>query len=124
MRHTGRAVISEEDLSVEQCVSVYGGSFGSICTRLHANVYAAIQSVPPVAISYNPKVSEFMSWLDCNELVIDLEDFSPDGIIEKLEKSIIKRSEFREKIDKRIEEGRSHVVQYADIIMELIDAEN
>ena len=122
MRHSEKAVIAQEDLSVEQCLSLYEDSFGSICTRLHANVYAAIQGVPPVAISYNPKVSEFMNWLNCDELLIALKDFSSDEIIKKLERSIALRSQLSDRINERIKEGRNHIARYADIILDLIDA--
>ena len=122
MRHAENAVVAEEDLSPEECAGLYDGSFGSICTRLHGNVFAAIQGVPPVAVSYNPKVSGFMHWLECDELVVDLAEFSSDELVEKFNKTIMERSELEKKVKKRIEEGKGQISRYADIAMELIDA--
>lgn len=120
MRSPDNAIVATENLTIEQCLSLYSRAEVSLCTRLHASVYSAIQGVPPVAIAYDPKVTGFMHWLGHNELVVPLADFSPEKVMEKVEIALSRRDEFSNAILDRVAAGRAEVDRYADIACELI----
>lgn len=120
MRHPENAVVVNEDLTAEQCLSLYSGAKLAICVRLHGNVYSAIQAVPSVAVSYNPKVAGFMDWLGRDDMVVPLPEFSAQIVMDKVETAMANRSRISSEILSRVATGRDEVEQYADIACELI----
>lgn len=65
MAHGEAAFVVADQPTIEETTALYAGSAAALCTRLHGNVSAAIEGVPPVAMDYNPKVASFMNWLGC-----------------------------------------------------------
>ncbi len=120
MQHPENAVIVNEDLTVEQCLSLYSGAKLAICVRLHGNVYSAIQAVPSVAISYNPKVAGFMNWLGRDDMVVPLPELSVQIVMEKVELAMANRSKISSEILARVTTGRDEVKEYADTAYKLI----
>jgi len=120
MQHKDKAVIVDEELTVDQCLSLYNGTRLALCTRLHANVYAAIQGIPSVAISYNPKVAEFMKWVEHDDLIVSLSELSPTVILDKVEHTLAKHNELSNAMLTKVSKGRTKVEQYADIVCKLI----
>lgn len=117
IQNRNETIIVKEDLTVEQCLAMYMNAELALCTRLHANVYAAIQGVPSIAISYNPKVSEFMKWLKRDDFVVSLSDLSKDFILNKTKKALSNRKKNKQEIFERIEKGRGEVEQYVEIAL-------
>lgn len=124
MRNNSNVIFIDEDLTVEECLGLYAQAELSLCTRLHANVYSAIQGVPSIAINYNPKVASFMNWLGCDDWTVHMSEFSPQKVIDEVEKAWAKRSSLSRSILARVAEGRAEVEQYADIACELITRRN
>ncbi len=60
-----------DDIDVTDCASLYEGAVAALCTRLHGNVFAAMQKVPVIGINYNPKVYEFHKWLGTEDAVVE-----------------------------------------------------
>ncbi len=120
MKKADQAVIAAEDLSVAECLSLYLGAEAALCTRLHGCVFAAMGRVPPVAISYNSKVANFMTWLGRPELSVALEDFSLENVVARVEEAIKNRTALSKDIAARIEAGRREVGRYADLACELL----
>lgn len=120
MKHAGNAIIAGEKLTVEQCLSMYSRADLALCTRLHANVYAAIQGVPPIAISYLPKVSSFMHWLGCDDMVVPMQELSSQIVLDKVGMALAKRNALSESVLARVAVGRAEVERYADIACDLL----
>jgi len=120
MQYPDNAVIVSEDLTVEQCLSLYSGAELAICVRLHGNVYSAIQAVPSIAASYNPKVAGFMNWLGRDDMVVPLSDFSAQMVMKKVELAMANRSKISSEIMARVATGRDEVEEYADTAYKLI----
>ena len=120
MQHPENAVVVNEDLTVEQCLSLYSGAELAICVRLHGNVYSAIQAVPSVAVGYNPKVAGFMNWLGRDDMLVPLSEFSAQMVMEKAELAMANRSRISSDILARVATGRNEVEEYADTAYKLI----
>jgi polysaccharide pyruvyl transferase WcaK-like protein len=120
MRHRENAVVVSEDLTVEQCLSLYSGAELAICVRLHGNVYSAIQAVPSIAIGYNPKVAGFMNWLGRDDMVVPLPEFSAQTVMNKVKMAVANRSKISSDILARVAVGRDEVENYSSIASDLI----
>ncbi|MFO7772812.1 MAG: polysaccharide pyruvyl transferase family protein [Dehalococcoidia bacterium] len=115
MQFPHNAIVVNDHLTVEGCLALYSQADVGLCTRLHGNVYAAIQGVPSVAVSYLPKVAEFMRWLGCADLVVALPEVSSATMLERLEMAIARREEISNRILARVQSGRTAIEQYIDI---------
>ena len=120
MQHPENAVVVNEDLTVEQCLSLYSGAKIAICVRLHGNVYSAIQAVPSVAVGYNPKVAGFMNWLGRDDMLVPLSEFSAQMVIDKAELAMANRSRISSDILARVAVGHAEVENYSTIASDLI----
>jgi polysaccharide pyruvyl transferase WcaK-like protein len=115
MSHATSAFVVTDDLGVQQTAALYAGAEAALCTRLHGNVSAAIEGVPTVALSYNPKVASFMQWLGCADQVVEPDIFTADIVSDKLEQVLKNRSRLTARMMPRIFEGRQQVERYADL---------
>jgi polysaccharide pyruvyl transferase WcaK-like protein len=61
--------VTVEDLTARELSGLVAGSELVIGMRLHLIVYAAVNGTPPVAISYDPKITSMMEYLDQHHLV-------------------------------------------------------
>lgn len=124
MQNSDQAFIVNDELSVYKCLNLYKDALFSICTRLHANVYSAIQGVPPLAINYHPKVSNFMNWLNQNDYVVDPSGLSVQRVIEKVDSILKDREAISVRILQQINRGRKEIDAYADIAIELLKSKS
>jgi len=120
MRQREHAVLVEEDLTVEQCLSLYHQADLVLGTRLHANVFAAMHGVPAVAVSYHHKVREFMQWLGCGHLSVSLRNLDPSTILAKADQALADRDRLSQAILARVATARQEIEGYADLAWDLI----
>ena len=115
MRHRSAAFLIEDQLTVQETLALYRQARSAICTRLHACVFAALQNVPVVAISYNPKVAGFMDSLSCSDNCVDLDALSPAVLVSLVNRIQTNRSEILEIMSQGIAQHRPKVQQYAEL---------
>lgn len=116
------AFVVSDHLTVHQTSALYSGAAAALCSRLHGNVSAVIEGVPTVALSYNPKVASFMRWLGCAEQVVEPGHFTPDGILEKLDRVLEDREILAARIASRIAKGRLQAERYVDLAAEILQS--
>ncbi|MEN6325469.1 MAG: polysaccharide pyruvyl transferase family protein [Syntrophomonas sp.] len=121
MENQNQVVLVERELTVEECLGIYSGSIFSLCTRLHGNVFSAMNGVPSIAINYNPKVKNFMSWLEKPQLTVNLDELDVSLLVEKANYIIKNRAKLGEEILERIQKGHKQAQQYADIACDLLE---
>ncbi len=110
----------DDDIDLFDCLSLYQGAYAAICTRLHGNVFAALQDVPVIGINYNPKVLEFYKWIGFDEFSIDINDLNSNTITNKLNKLIQIREKFIYNARARLKLANSEIEKYADIAVECL----
>ena len=120
MTHPQRATVVDRHLSVEETCDLYNGALAAICTRLHGCVSATLAGVPTLAVSYNPKVMEFMRWLGKEEFVVSLEVFSETRLFEKFQQLWSRRESFVRETELRVAAGQVEVAQYAELADRLL----
>jgi polysaccharide pyruvyl transferase WcaK-like protein len=121
MKYPEQTVLVEQVLGVEECLGLYQGSTFALCTRLHGNVFAAMNGVPSIAVGYNPKVKNFMTWLGKPQLLLNLDELDTSLIVSKAEYIIKNRGQLNQEILNRVREGREQVQQYAYIACGLLN---
>jgi polysaccharide pyruvyl transferase WcaK-like protein len=115
MSHDSAAFVVPDHLGVQQTTALYAGAAAALCTRLHGNVSAAIEGIPTVAMSYNPKVASFMQWLGCADQVVEPDEFTPERVFDKLDRILENRYALAARMMPRIAEGRQQVAKYVDL---------
>lgn len=63
-----RLTLMTERLSTEDMLSVIGCFKVLVGVRLHSLIFAAVQNVMPIGVSYDPKIGYFMNTLEMNTL--------------------------------------------------------
>jgi len=124
MKLPSNAIVVQDHLSIRETQGLYAGASIALCTRLHGNVSAAIEGVPTVAVSYNPKVASFMQWLGCPEMIVTPANFSADQIMARLGRALDQRDQLAHHVRQRTAEGRLQIGEYvtlADRAMKPVD---
>ncbi len=120
MQHHDSVLRVDDHLSVDEALALYRNCSLAICTRLHANVYAAIQGVPSVAISYHPKVTSFMDFIGCDNYCISLDHLLPETIIHKTEDLMRNKISVSATARNKIDRARTEINRYADLACDLM----
>lgn len=115
LKNNSRAYSAVDVDTVEQCYALYANSFATLGTRLHACVFSVLNGIPTVGLNYNPKVKEFFSFINIDELCLDLENIDTGHIMKTLLKAIEKRSTFKEKSEYLRSVGLKAVEKYTDM---------
>jgi polysaccharide pyruvyl transferase WcaK-like protein len=110
----------ESNIDVFECLSLYEGAAVALCTRLHGNVFSAMQGVPVVGINYNPKVFEFHKWLDTESAVVEIDNLDPKNLVKSINERVKNKAQFIEKSKKIFEKGIPQIEKYADFASNVI----
>lgn len=103
-----------EDIDIYDCVALYEDASVALCTRLHANVFAAMQGIPVIGLNYNPKVREFHRWLGTEEYVLDMNDMNVDNLVKSVINTKNNPEPFVIRTKKIFDEGICDVEKYVN----------
>lgn len=109
-----------EDMDAYDCLSLYEGAFAAVCTRLHGCVFSVKNGVPTIGLNYNPKVSEFFRWIECDHFVLDILGLNVLEIMEKLNLSLKSHGEIIHAAKKINNIGRLTVADYVENAIEVM----
>lgn len=114
------AVVLSERYSVVEMASLIANMDFMLGMRLHALILAAVMHVPPVAISYDPKIDRFMGLLGRQAATaVDKPDF--DELWRAIEEIICEPWLVREELIQEIEPLRQRARASAILAMEVLD---
>lgn len=120
MKHQNACHIVGGEYNVDEIKGLVGRCELMLAMRLHALIYAVTELTPIVGLSYDPKVQAHLEGLEINESV-DIEDFTPEDLVEQVLSAYTKRTESRSKLKKQ----RSHLQvlnqRNVDHIFELLE---
>ncbi|MFQ3544390.1 polysaccharide pyruvyl transferase family protein [Halobacillus rhizosphaerae] len=80
---TSKAKLIDIDLNPRELKYFYSKMDMFIGTRMHSNIFALSNKIPTVAINYEHKTQGIMESLNLSKYVIDINDITPESIIEK-----------------------------------------
>jgi polysaccharide pyruvyl transferase CsaB len=100
MAHAERATVLKREYTAGQLLSLIGQLDFAIGMRLHFLMFAALQRVPFVALSYAGKVAGFLEDLEMQ--VPPVQDIRAGQLIARIDRSWDLRQELRARIDARL----------------------
>jgi len=92
-----------------------------IGVRLHSLIFALLNQIPLLALSYDPKIEGLMSELDYLPLM-KLEALEVETAVEKLEYIFSERYTLRKKIKGFLLKKRSEAEKFAELVLEEVDS--
>jgi len=72
--------IYDETPEIDEALAILSNADLLIGMRLHAVILATSMGVPSIAISYMPKVSDYMSFIDQDDFCLDVEDINSEKL--------------------------------------------
>ena len=88
--------------------------------RLHSLIFALLNQIPLLALSYDPKIEGLMSELDYLPL-IKLEDLKADQAAAELENIFAERYSLRKKIKGFLKLKKAEAEDFAELVLEEVD---
>lgn len=122
MRHSASTVVLKGDLSAAQRGGVLGCCDIVLGMRLHSVAFAAKGGVPVVALAYDPKVSNLMRRLDCEDYVLELPSLDSARLAEVLAKAYADRGNLSPPLRDRADQFAQLARQNADLAITLLDS--
>lgn len=104
---------------VEEMIGVISRMEAMIAMRLHAIIYAALSGVPPVGLSYAPKIEGMLEELELPP-PLKVEELTGEALIEETERLLAHREELRARLIGRLEEKREQAKENAKLAYELL----
>jgi polysaccharide pyruvyl transferase WcaK-like protein len=106
-------------LSARESLALVGGCDLMVAARLHALIYAAICGVPPVAVSYDPKVDALMEQLSL-PVATTLDSLDVGELSDAIRDAWRSRAEIRDVLVERIGRLRSAAMRNVDLALGLL----
>jgi len=89
--------------------------------RLHSLIFALLNKIPLLALSYDPKIEGLMADLDYLPL-IKLEELEADEAVEKLEAIFAERYSLRKKIKEFLKKKKDEADKFSELVLEEVDS--
>jgi polysaccharide pyruvyl transferase CsaB len=115
---TGRAIIAPP-LRAREVLALTASCQLMIAMRLHALIFAALSRVPPIAISYDPKVDALMEQLGLKPAT-ELSRFDAARLTQAMEESWHMRAGISEALDARLPRLRSLALHNIELALSVI----
>ncbi len=104
---------------VDEMIAVISRMQAMIAMRLHAIIYAALSGVPPVGLSYAPKIEGILEELDL-PAPLKVENLTGAALIEETERLLEHQEEIRARLIGRLEEKKERAKENAKLAYELL----
>ncbi len=92
-----------------------------IGVRLHSLIFALLNQIPLLALSYDPKIEGLMSELDYLPL-IKLENLEAEKVVDKLEYIFAEKYSLRKKIAEFLKQKKTEVENFAELVLKEVDS--
>lgn len=104
IEHQSEFHLIEDDLTVEEIIGLCGSMDIFIGTRMHSNIFALINTVPVIAIEYEPKTRGIMLGLGLEKMIIDINEITFSLLQEKIDDLISHREGYSRLIKQNMPE--------------------
>lgn len=119
-KHREKVMLIEKSYSAGELMGIFKKLKLLLAMRLHSLVYAASVNLPMVGIIYDPKVEAMVKELGISEAV-NVEDFTPEELFEKVKMALLNLDERREVLSKNTEKMRNESKRNVEIALRFLD---
>ncbi len=114
-----KAVFLRDKYNVEEMLSIIGNLDLLIGIRLHSLIFGAVMNIPLTAISYDPKINNFMEFIE--ELVYcHINDLEEEGLFNEIKDKLVKEEEYKLELHNKVNELKKRLSINEDIILRLL----
>lgn len=99
----GDSILCHRDINPYLMQSLIAGAETVLGSRMHSNIFAINNLVPPIAISYLPKTLGIMHDVGLDDLVVDINNLTADQLFEKVALVINNKSRYQKLILGKLE---------------------
>ncbi|MGM0499579.1 MAG: polysaccharide pyruvyl transferase CsaB [Bacillota bacterium] len=92
-----------------------------IGVRLHSLIFALLNQIPLLALSYDPKIEGLMSEIDYLPL-LKLENLKAEAVVKKLEYIFAEKYSLRKKIAEFLQQKNTEAENFAELVLEEVDS--
>lgn len=114
-----KAIFIKDRLTTEKALDIISESDVVVGVRLHALILSASVFVPFIALSYDPKIDEFLKCFDLKSFT-NMDKMKTDNS-DDLYREIIKKIENKEKEIKNLKKGVNELRRTLDVNIEIIN---
>ncbi len=118
-RMSQSATVVEKNLGPKNLLPLVGCLDLIISMRLHALIFAAVQGVPPIGISYDPKVEQFLRTPGCISAG-DVENVTAKGLIDQIDYVLKNKTLLQSRLASECSELKDKALQNARLAIQLI----
>ena len=116
-----KVVFIEEELRAETAIALFKHAHVVLAMRLHALLLSASMYTPMVGIAYEKKVKDLFKRLNSEKYVVDLFDFSAEGLTKVLEDATANHDTQSKHLEKRVTELRELILKDARKVLAIGD---
>ncbi len=115
-----KAIFLKYKYDVNEMLSLIGNLDLLIGIRLHSLVFGAVMNTPIIAISYDPKINNFMEFID-ESIFCDVDDLESESLFAEIKEKILKEEEYKYKLYKKIEPLKKRLSKNEEIVLQLLN---
>ncbi len=114
------AICLKEKHNIDSMLSIIGNLDLLVGLRLHSLVFGAIMNTPMIAISYDPKINNFMENLD-ETVFSSVEDLEKEKLLEEIKNKINNEEKYKLQLYNKVECLKEKLHKNEKIISELLN---
>jgi colanic acid/amylovoran biosynthesis protein len=122
IKNKEQVLIIDEYMDPESMINIYSKMSFHIGTRMHSNIYSLMAGTPTIPIAYEHKTLGVMRMFDLEDLVVDINDISPEKVMEKVEILLNDYEVIKGKIESGVERIRMEAFNTPHLFNEVLES--
>lgn len=115
-----KSIFLKGKYDINEMLSVIGNLDLLIGVRLHSLIFGAVMNTPMIAISYDPKINNFMDYLD-EAVFSNVEDLDEEKLLSEITDKINNEEEYKLQLYNKIEYLKGKLHKNEEIISQLLN---
>ncbi|AFS79082.1 polysaccharide pyruvyl transferase [Gottschalkia acidurici 9a] len=114
-----KAIFLKGKYDINEMLSIIGNLDLLIGIRLHSLIFGAVMNIPMIAVSYDPKINNFMEYLD-EDVFCNVSELDEDSLVSEIRDKISHEEEYKRKLYDKVEYLKERLHQNEEIISKLL----
>ncbi|MDR7856566.1 polysaccharide pyruvyl transferase CsaB [Tissierella sp.] len=115
-----KAIFFKDKYDLNQMLSMVGNLDLLVGIRLHSLIFSAVMNTPMTAISYDPKITNFMESID-EPIFCNIDELTYESLLEEIKNKITKEEEFKLILHKNVKGLKDRLSENEKIITQLLN---